>query len=68
MKDHVGVIRKRLTVIEKDIDELNSEKLAMLDAGRVLADYIASLADGRKTRDKDVPKIRAALKLFGRYT
>jgi hypothetical protein len=64
--DHIGVIRKRLTHLEAEIDQVRAESVALQSAGRVLADFIQILADGGTASRATEVKIRAALNLVGR--
>jgi hypothetical protein len=68
VKDHVGVIRSRCDKLDDIFNELNNEILELRSSGRVLADFVHGLGDGRKASERDIPKIKAALRIFGRYT
>ena len=66
--NHIGVIRKRLDVLDTTFDEMARENVNLRASGRVLADFIQKLADGHMATKADEVKIKTALRIFGRYS
>jgi hypothetical protein len=67
MREPLKVIRKRLLEIEADERRRTKEIDDLRRAGRVLVGYMLTLAQGGIADPADGRKIKAAVKLFGRF-
>ena len=64
MKDHIAIIRRRLKEIDEENEQSRQQINELRTAGRLLANYLLTLARGKTASDAEMKKIEAAVRVF----
>lgn len=66
MREHGRIIRKRLDALENEAARAVADAAALMEAGRVLLWVLHLFNDGKTIPERDIDKVKAAMKRFGR--